>query len=420
MAPAADLRCISGGILIDSSRRVLLLNLSRRAQHYSSYGVSTQGFRVTYCLIGNKEFPHPTGTLLLSHLEIDLKGFEEWLWLGSIRVTRGRNSLTAKYKRPKQDKYVLRDGILRIMHDVSGAHSLGSAKINMVESTHVRFTPTKKLTITQAVEWYQVFQDFIILVTDSDYCFDWPVALFGKLNYRLYFEKLTPKATPPQRHECATTYPRIKQKFGTLFSNWTTKREEFGSAFYLYLGTRRGMQLYAENRFAMLIWGIEAFHRTKYRDATGSGRTAARIQKIIGQLATEKDQAWLAWQLRHATEPNLEQRIFETLRALPIGLDLKRLRKVAAECANKRNQISHFGGRRHHDISYADFILALAKLSEALSYLYHALLLHEIGLDNEIVRAWIHNSFYSFRMKFRLVEVGLMEPERPPQLVPGA
>ena len=42
-----------------------------------------------------------------------------------------------------------------------------------------------------------------------------------------------------------------------------TKREEFGPGFYLYLGTRRGMALYAEHSFVNLIWGLEAFHRKK-------------------------------------------------------------------------------------------------------------------------------------------------------------
>jgi hypothetical protein len=376
------------GILIDSNRRVLLLDLSRRAQHHSSYRISTEGFRATYCLIGNEEFLGPTKALLLSHLEIDFKGFEEWLWLGSIRITRGRDSLTAKYKRPRQIKYILHDGTLRILHDLSGSHSLGgNTDIKMAETTHIRFTPTKKLDITQAVEWHRVLQDFVILMTDSDYSFDWPVVFFGKTHYQLYFEKLTPKASPPRRHECATNFPRISEKFGMLFSTWRAKREKFGSAFYLYLGTRRGMQLYAENRFAMLIWGIEAFHRTKYGDASGSGRTAARI--------------------------NLKQRIFETLKALPIGLDPERLKKFAAECAQKRNEISHFGGQRKQGGPYRDFVLALAKLSDALSYLYHALLLHEIGLDDEMVHAWIHKSFYSFRMRFRFIEVGLMEAEKP-------
>ncbi len=238
--------------------------------------------------------------------------------------------------------------------------------------------------------------------------------LLGKIRYTLYFEKLTPKATPPLRHQCATNFPRIKEKFGALFSTWRTKREKFGSAFYLYLGTRRGMQLYPETRFAMLIWGIEAFHRNKYGEGGRSGRTAARIENIISQLPAKKDRKWLASQLRHADEPNLEQRIFETLNRLPIGLDPKRLRKFASECARKRNEISHFGGQRQRAGVYSDFVLALYKLSDALSSLYHALLLFEIGLDDEMVQAWIYKSFYSSRIKFRFVEVGLMEAENPP------
>ena len=59
--------------------------------------------------------------------------------------------------------------------------------------------------------------------------------------------------------------------------------------------------------------------------------------------------------LEHAHEPPLEQRLFEVFKALPLGLDEKRLRAFCHACAKLRNDISYFGGERH-DASYSEFL----------------------------------------------------------------
>lgn len=120
------------------------------------------------------------------------------------------------------------------------------------------------------------------------------------------------------------------------------------------------MQLYAEQRFIMLIWGLEAFHRKKY-GSIRSDKIDRKIQKITEQIADEKDQKWLKGRLRYAAEPNLEQRIFETLKATPLGLDEKRLRRFAKSCADDRNDMSHFGEHRDKIRTYREFFLRSTK-----------------------------------------------------------
>ena len=88
-------------------------------------------------------------------------------------------------------------------------------------------------------------------------------------------------------HTCLTHFPKVRDTFGDIWSNWKRKREEFGPGFYLYLGTRRGMSLYPEHRFVNLIWGVEAFHRTKY--PTDPSSMAARIDNIVAQISDETD-----------------------------------------------------------------------------------------------------------------------------------
>ena len=139
-----------------------------------------------------------------------------------------------------------------------------------------------------------------------------------------------------------------------------------------------------------------------------------KIARILACITGRRDKIWLAGQLRHAAEPTLEQRIFETLRVLPLGLDMSALRKFAKKCAETRNDISHYGGQRdgeNSDKRYADFMLMVHKQSDALSCLYHALILYEIGLDERILKWWFYQGYQSFGFKAILKRAGLLSSE---------
>jgi hypothetical protein len=60
------------------------------------------------------------------------------------------------------------------------------------------------------------------------------------------------------------------------------------------------------------------------------------------------------------------------------------LRAFAQRCARRRNDISHESGRRPGEDVEA-FRSELRELAEALRYLFHALLLHEIGLSQDLL-----------------------------------
>ena len=113
--------------------------------------------------------------------------------------------------------------------------------------------------------------------------------------------------------------------------------------------------------------------------------------------------------LKNAHEPPLSQRLFEVFRALPIGLDEAKSRAFSEACSKQRNEISHFGGQQHGK-PYSDFIRDLERKSATLSTLYHALLLHEIGIDAAILRRWLYEGFGSFAIKVHFVEAGLLDP----------
>jgi hypothetical protein len=70
--------------------------------------------------------------------------------------------------------------------------------------------------------------------------------------------------------------------------------------------------------------------------------------------------------------------------------------------------MSHFGGQRDGS-DYRDFMIDLVKKSEALAYLYHAVLLHEIGVDAALIKAnLLENGPNAYRQKYAFRQVGLL------------
>ena len=70
-------------------------------------------------------------------------------------------------------------------------------------------------------------------------------------------------------------------------------------------------------------------------------------------------------------------------------------------------------------VDYTDFVHELMKKSEAISVVYHMLILHEIGIDGTTLCWWIYEGFHSYREKRTLVEGGLLDasilkPASPP------
>ena len=131
-----------------------------------------------------------------------------------------------------------------------------------------------------------------------------------------------------------------------------------------------------------------------------------KVQNLVDQISAVKDKRWLQKKLKYGGEPSLEQRIFESFKNLPIGLDRIKLRKFCKDCADTRNEISHFGGQPE---SNSETVRRLEQKSQALSYLYHTLLLYEIGVAEEILNWWIYEGFQAYTIKEAFFRVGLID-----------
>lgn len=160
-----------------------------------------------------------------------------------------------------------------------------------------------------------------------------------------------------------------------------------------------------------LVWGVEALHRKWLGESEASDRIVKekqRVEHILNLLPQDSEnRRWLKKKLAHAHELSLEARILECLRKLPFTFGKSQVEKFAKTCADRRNDISHEGGPRGN-IDYGSFHEETIQLSEGLGHLFHALLLHQIGVPSEILSEVMTTSWVSERrIKPALAEVGL-------------
>ena len=381
------------GLLSTSAKHVLLIELKRYGGTFSSNNLSHGGYRSTHCLINYLYFPAIDELSLFNSLEVDLAGYEEWLWLNSIET-----------------------------FDVSG---VGKGKwldrnISLTEKAALVYHSKIHLTLAQMRQKVKEFEDLLLILTDSDYNLFWPNISIsvGDDNrwFEWYYFRRKSAVDAPRAQECITNFTKIEDSFGTVASTWLRKRQGVGPGFYLYLGLRRSAPLYIENRFVTLITGLEALHR-KIKNDAGERGVKEKVSRIIASVVDKKDRKWLTNRLKNAHEQNLEQRLFDLLTSLDLHIENKRLRLFASQCSMIRNDLSHFGEHRN-GIHYQAFIKDVANKNEALSIIYHMIILHEIGIDENMIRDWIYNR--SFSAEAYLVEANLLDNRVPQPTKPSA
>jgi len=403
--------------LLSEAGSVLLLNAIRNGGTFSTNNIAKERYFVQECLVSQERFKRD-GNAPLSYrsMKVELTGFEDWLWLQSISVARQRNGLVAKYKAPKDRRFAVPFGTLSIEYELTVPYFGTSRQKNLklVESAAVKVTTKRTMSLKEAQDYHRNVEELLILLTASNYNLDWPTLYprGSKQRAKLYFSRYRSGDSPPGAHECLINFPRIAESFGELFAAFIEKRQQYGPGIYLYLGTRRGMKMFVEHRFVNLIWGLEAFDRRGRGQVQAGTALDEKINRIVAQVSLAKDRCWLKGRLKNAAEPSLSERLVSIFSALPLPFDHSELKKFCKECQDRRNDISHFGGLRHEEQRYDEFMQDLDRKSNALSALYHLHLLTIIGVDNEQLDFTRNQNRPMWRMEYDLRAVGLLMPKQ--------
>ncbi|MDO4235644.1 HEPN domain-containing protein [Pseudomonas sp.] len=400
------------GILKASNNNVLLLDLESDGGRASAGGISHQNFRAWRALVGRNRIEYKQN-LCASGFSVDLKGYEDWLGLGNISSTRTRRSVTAKAKPLTKHSYTLKSSKVKLKFLLKGnVFSLKRLRtLTIEEYAELEYSFNQDVSIDALQEKFSLVSDLLTLLSGSSRSLEWPWIHLGRgksqSKYQYFFGSSRNDSPPPKFFDCWVAFPQISGSFGSLLQCWDDAQSNLGSGLQLFIGTLKSSSLHLEHKFANFIWGLEVLHRLKNPDAVQSIEFKEKIDRIIADIVFKKDREWLKKRLQNAHEPSLKQRLIETINALEINFEAKSLDTFCKICADLRNDLSHFGGQKTFS-TYDDMIQALHEKLGALEFLYHAVVLKEIGVEIDKIKNFIFNGRHSYKYSQIYTRAGLV------------
>lgn len=418
-----DSRLIAGK-LASPGEYVLLEGLERVDLSVSDESSQRQEFAAQLCTRRDSPLPNHYDQEEFLELRIEMTGLEDWLELDSILVgpecARDDDVEVKICYKQHQLNFPTLGGTISIKSLTTGADVFSffsthpRRDVQFQQTYYLVFRPDALSNISAMRNIRTKLEEFFALLLGSYHRLAWPILVHKEEPYdnssTLYFYRGAP-TQPVNRYFLWVTFDRIRDVFGTLFREWQVGSETFGAGYYLYVSSLRNPHTYPEDRFMNLVWGVEALHRKWLAESESSERVVRekeRVERTLNLLPQgSEDRKWLRKNLAYAHEPSLQARILECLRKLPFTFGKSQLEKFAKACADRRNDISHEGGPRG-SVDYGSFHEGTIRLSEALGHLFHALLLHQIGLAPELLCDMMTTSWVAERrIKPALADVGL-------------
>lgn len=375
------------GLLHLGNRYILATALYRSGGHVSTNGFSSETFIADYCFVSHKHLPLKPR---IKSVTFNLTGYEEWQRLGRLEQKRTARSFTIKHHTKPDLVFKSPKGNAKLVRalTIKGEGMFASGGTSLVECAKLRFTPPRYLELASAVNLFGAFQDLLILLTNSEYQMATPeVTLTSLQPAQFHFRRMDGSTTPPTFRDEIMPFPQIETIFGDIVFAWLRARDELGAGAYLYLATRRGLDIYEEHRFLNLMTGLEAYHRARKGDGDTSA-FRAKLNRLAKQISAPGDRSWFLKRLKNQGGPSLEGRLINLLGGVPAPLEKAKLDALLSLCAKVRNQIAHKGRSSQAD-GTGQPMLWLSLHSDIISRLYHARLLLEIGAPRELVKRWL-------------------------------
>lgn len=382
---------------------VLLYDLLRTDFSLPNGAPIRQSFDAELCFHDDSAFPAEFDLDHFHTLRIELAGLEEWLRLESIDVgyeyrDGDRTELKVSYNN-HEFEYETTLAQVSVENLILGVSPIRlsdalTSDVHIWQTNFLVYEPKEQSSLSGLRSAYQRIEEVIALLLGRYFRLDWPqlVAKNGEFDawYKLYFSRGSKRDKLPYYYFLWTTFNTVRDHFGDLLNRWQINVARYGAAYELYMASMQTPLSHPEHQFVNLVWAVESLHRNWQREGDESERVTrrkSRIQKILerfGEASEKKLRDWLKSRLRYAYEPTLQERIVEVFSRLPFEIDSKQLQAFAERCAKRRNGISHEGGRLPGE-SVESFRADIGELAAALQYLFHALLLCEIGLTPELL-----------------------------------
>lgn len=141
------------GRLKGNGRRALLLGLRGDGGSFGVGMVAHERYTVDRCLLTQGTFPADLGDLKFAGIEVDLSGFEDWVWVqgGTIEYARNEETYTVTHSKEPDATYSLPDGDVAIEFGLGAPSTLDgecrrTGEITLEEYATWCFRPAERLS----------------------------------------------------------------------------------------------------------------------------------------------------------------------------------------------------------------------------------------------------------------------------------
>ncbi|HEY1650193.1 MAG TPA: HEPN domain-containing protein [Terracidiphilus sp.] len=407
------------GLLYDSDY-IFLTKLRLVSSHFGSQTVSREKYQAIYCLRGDFRGARDEHLSTVRNFNIKLTGIDEWLKTPRIRnidetAEGGTVKKVFEYKR-EEFQFSVANAKLSFRFDLDRDFFkdslIGWKEVSFGQTAILRYERESLLGIEQVRELVVRLQEFFALLMGVYPDLDWPQITLkvgdADNGGTLYFLRNRPSGENPSLADLWSSFPSIRSSIGALFDAFMTTREQYGPGVYLYLACLRAESMFAENRFTTLITGLESLYRRDSSLPQESSNEKARIDRVLRDVKVESDKNWLRKKLETRAELSLQDRLSRLFEPLSQFVEMQKLKVFAEKCANLRNDVTHFGGLRG-TTTYHDLLTELGTITPGLSVLYHALLLHRIGMAPTMIEDAFTSAPVSAAIRRDLARAGLLD-----------
>jgi len=408
------------GVLKGNSEKVILMGLRRGEYRYSFGGFCYEGYRAEYCLVGRLRDLSNVFNIKVAGLSVDLNSHNDWiahdLFIPSENAGVHSINITLPRKYESKVSESVRVSIEGNYHgefeEINGAKKL-ALHAGLIWTLTFR----SAVVLDEAHAYYKATSELFMLLSASGTRLDWPKVQVGrgktKRFAKFYFYRPKDSGIAPREHYGFVCYEDISHCIGQLFQSWLDLKAKVGAGCHLFFLLLSPGQVYIEHMYVSAIWGLECYHRRQYGDhREKKSDKGDRIKEAIDTLHQLKsdERRSLKASVDRAVEYSLQDRLVNLFDSLPIMFEKKSMIEFCKACADRRNDISHYGGYRTVGSGHqqGDFNEELVIKSIVLKYLYGALLLKDIGVDEELVSgffkygpdsSWIRRNFEAVGLK---------------------
>lgn len=292
----------------------------------------------------------------------------------------------------------------------SSTHNLS---FNFKKAAKLKIDFSQETTLESCYfDYLYPLQNFLTLATNEN---NFIVDLHVYSNYGLRNSNIADNETPikvsssfvsqepkeSSKDNMLFTLENIENELSLWMQKWFNIGDDLRHICNIFFGVKYLTDIFGEQRFLSIVQAIESYHRICFRNEVVPGAEFKRRREEILENTLEEHREWLNEKLVHANEPSLQNRLndlVEKYKGVIEPFINEDQSKFTKKVKNTRNYLTHYNKSLKKKTAEGD---ELFRLTQILSFLLEACLLHELGCTPERCAELINRSNeYKYTVKF--------------------